>query len=291
MKKIKLFALVLVALSLAPACTDSAQQQQGAQQDSLNTLLTDSLATANAEKDSLMALMNEINDGVAELKRLQDIVSAQDLSSETPDRKAQLRADMALVQQAVRERQQRLLELEKRLTQSNHYTAEMKKTIESLKRQIEQQQADIDDLKQQLARAHVEIENLNTRVDSLNEVNQTVTHEKQQAQQESQRLETELNTCYYVVGTDKELKANKIIETGFLRKTKILEKDFELSYFTRADKRTLSTINLHSRKYKIYTKHAPDSYTIEERDGSKVLHITNPKRFWEMSNYLVVKIN
>ncbi len=291
MKHIKIFALILALLPILPACDKATEQEQTATTDSINTELTDSLATANAEKDSLMALMNDINEGVTELKRLQDIVTAQDLSAETPDRKQQLRADMELVQRAVKERQQRLLELEKRLAQSNHYTAEMKKTIEGLKTQIGNQQAEIESLKQQLARAHVQIENLNTQVDSLATVNKNVTEEKQQVQQQARQLEDELNTCFYVIGSEKELKANKIIETGFLRKTKILERDFERSYFTKADKRTLKKIKLNSRKYKIFTKHDPNSYEVVDVDGSKEIHILNSKRFWELSNYLVVKIN
>ena len=37
------------------------------------------------------------------------------------------------------------------------------------------------------------------------------------------------------------MKKYNIIETSFLRKTKIMEGDFEKSYFTKADKRTLSS--------------------------------------------------
>ena len=100
-----------------------------------------------------------------------------------------------------------------------------------------------------------------------------------------------LNTCYYVIGSKKELKANKIIETGFLRKTKILQGDFEMSYFTKADRRTLSEIPLRSHKAQLMTNHPKDSYELIDRDGSKVLHILNANRFWEKSNFLVVKVD
>jgi len=114
------------------------------------------------------------------------------------------------------------------------------------------------------------------------------------AQEESRQLTHEvnnLNTCYYVIGSKKELKAHKIIESGFLRKTKILEGDFEMSYFTKADRRTLNDIPLHSNKAELLTNHPKDSYELVDHGGTKTLHILNANRFWEKSNFLVVKID
>ena len=104
------------------------------------------------------------------------------------------------------------------------------------------------------------------------------------------RLANQLNECYYVVGSKKELKQHKIIETGFLRHTKVMEGDFATNYFTKADKRTLSVIPLHNSKAQVLSKHPAGSYTITDEGGQKVLKILNPTRFWELSNYLVVKV-
>lgn len=295
MKKIKFLVIGLVAMALMPGCRENATVNDNTLAvDSIKSELEDSLATASAEKDSLLALMDEINEGMLQIKQMQDIVTVQDLSRETPDRKQQLRADMIAIQEAIAERTKKLNDLEKRLSQSNNYTDKMKKTIEGLKTQLANQQGIIDDLTKQLAAAHVEIKNLNTRVDSLNTVTQTVREEKKAVQEENTRLTEDvntLNTCYYAIGSKKELKAHKIIETGFLRKTKIMEGDYEKSYFTKADKRTLSEIELRSNKAEVMSKHPKGSYSIVDVGGTKKLVITNPARFWEQSNYLVVKIN
>lgn len=291
MKKIKVFALFIACLAMIPSCGNNEKQVDTAITDSINNELNDSLATALAEKDTLMALMNDISDGMTQIKEMQDIISTQNLNGETPDRKAQLRNDIILIQQSIEQKKKRLLELEKRLTQSTTFTTEMKKTIESLKNQLESQQGTINELTNQLKAAHIEISNLNTRVDSLKTVNTTVTNEKEAAKKESERLNNELNTCFYAVGSKSELKAHKIIETGFLRKTKIMEGDFEKSYFTKADKRTLNEIQLHSKKAEVMSKHPKEAYTIVDGPSGKVLHITNSTRFWEYSNYLVIKVN
>ncbi len=295
MKKLFYFALLLIGIAAMPSCQhDNRQTDETARQDSLSIALQDSIATANAEKDSLMELMGDIADGLAQIKELQDIVSVNNFSSETPDRKKQLRDDIVLIQQSINTQKKRLAALEQRLQQSTNYNNSMKKSIANLKAQLEDQQKKINDLTEQLAAAHIQIKNLNQSVDSLNTVNKTVTKEKEAAQQESKQLTAEvdnLNTCYYVVGSKKELKNNKIIETGFLRKTKILQGDFEMSYFTKADRRTLSEIPLHSKKAEVMTNHPKASYEIVDHGNVKTLHIINAAKFWEKSNFLVVKVD
>ena len=295
MKKIMYLVWLMVGLAVLPACQRSNNlEAEAMRQDSINAALQDSINTANAEKDSLMQLMSDIADGMQQIKELEDIVSVNNLSGETADRKKQLRDDIVLIQQSINKHKNRLAELEKRLKQSTNYNSKMEKSIANLKMQLDDQQKTINNLTEQLAAAHIQIKNLNQSVDSLNTVNKAVTREKEAAQEESKQLTNEvnnLNTCYYVVGSKKELKAHKIIESGFLRKTKILQGDFEMSYFTKADRRTLNEVPLHSNKAQLMTNHPSDSYEIVDHGNVKSLHILNPARFWEKSNFLVVKVD
>lgn len=295
MKKIMYFVWLMIGLALLPACQRSNKlEAEAMRQDSINAALQDSINTANAEKDSLMQLMSDIADGMAQIKEMEDIISVNNLNGETPDRKKQLRDDIMLIQQSINKHKQRLAELEKRLKQSTNYNSKMEKSIAMMKQQLEDQQKNINELTDQLAAAHIQIKNLNQSVDSLSTVNKNVTKEKEAAEQESKKLTNEvtnLNACYYVIGSKKELKDHKIIETGFLRKTKILEGDFEMSYFTKADRRTLNEIPLHSNKAQLMTNHPKDSYEITDRGNVKVLRILNAERFWGKSNFLVVKVD
>ena len=65
--------------------------------------------------------------------------------------------------------------------------------------------------------------------------------------------------------------------------------DFDQSFFTTADKRTLTTLDLNSDKAEVLTNQPAGSYVITEVNGHKVLRITNPVAFWSLSNYLVIK--
>ena len=301
MRKILYFVAALVVMAgiaSMSSCKKDKAEVAKVNQDSIDNLaLTDSLATIRAEKDTLAALMMEVSDGMNQILDMQNQMSVENLNSDSPDKKIQLRNNILAIQQGIVEQKQRVAQLEKRLKQSTNYSDAMKKQIASLKQQLDHQESINNSLTAQLQAAHVTIKNLNTKVDSLNTENAHVTSAynsaSARAQEETQRannLVNEMNVCYYVVGSKKELKRQKIIETGFLKKTRVMEGDFTQSYFTKADKRTLNRIALHSKKAEIMSRHPSGSYVIEDEGGQKVLKITNPSRFWELSNYLVVKI-
>ncbi|MDE6077852.1 MAG: hypothetical protein K2G29_08980, partial [Muribaculaceae bacterium] len=115
---------------------------------------------------------------------------------------------------------------------------------------------------------------------------------KEKAQAEATEIENAANTVYYAIGTNKELKKNDLLEKKFLGQTKVLKGDFNESYFTKADKRTLSTIPTGSKKVKIWTNMPADSYEIlENADKTKTIKITNPTEFWSMTPYLVIQVD
>ena len=200
-------------------------------------------------------------------------------------------ADIAAIQQALKERRERLAELESKFKQSNINNKQLRSTIQNLTAQIDAQAAEISSLQNKLSSAHEQISKLDAKVDSLNTTVGDVTAQRDSIGTQNEKLTNELNTCYYAIGSKDELKANNILESGFLRKTKILEGDFDKNFFTKADKRTLTTINLNSKKAQVMTKQPAESYTITDVDGHKVLNITDPALFWSLSNYLVVKID
>ncbi len=253
----------------------------------------DSLIVALANQDSLLALMTDIQSGIDQIKALENILNTtDDLAGENSDRRQQIRNDIAAIQASIQQRSERLAELEKRLSQSNYNNSRMKEAIETLKAQIASQVNEINGLREDLAKANIQIDSLTQRVDTLNTTLAVTNNDKLRAQEESTNLANELNTCYYAIGSKGELKEHNIIETGFLRKTKIMPADFEQGYFTVADKRTLTSIPLHSHKAKVLTNQPADSYQIvETQSGGKTLNITDPKRFWNTSNYVVIQID
>ena len=283
MKKNLIRILGLAAIcAISFASCDKTQSDDSANQQAENQNLRDSIRTTLAYQDSLFALINEISDGMNQIKYLEKVASTSAaVGGETPSQKDQMKADIQAIQEELKQRREKLATLESKLAKSNNLNQTLQKTIENLKKEIEEQEATITSLRAQLDQANRQIARLDVKVDSLNTTVSHVRQEKAAVEEENAAISREMNTCYYVIGTSKELKNHKIIEGGFLRKTKIMQGDFDQTYFTTSDKRRLHTINLHDKKAKILTNHPEDSYEITENaDGTKILNITNPNRFW-----------
>ncbi len=142
MKKI-VFA-PLAALIVATGCTSKEKLEKAEQQSAeLNTELQATLAT----QDSLFALINEISEGMNQIKDMEHIIATPGLNGDTQSGRAELRNDMASIRQALQQRRERLAQLEENLKNSNGKNATLMKTIENLKQQISSQESEIADRK------------------------------------------------------------------------------------------------------------------------------------------------
>ena len=128
--------------------------------------------------------------------------------------------------------------------------------IENLEKQLAERDAQINVLKDELAKLDIVVENLTAQVDMLaaeSEGKSKVIEEKI----------SELNTGYYIIGTEKNLKEAKIItkEGGFIGmgKTANINKDFEEGAFNKIDITKTNTVVLNSKKAKIVTDHPSTS--------------------------------
>lgn len=291
----KFASILVVAAAVLTGCNADKLRDAEAENSQLKGDLRETLAT----QDSLLVLVNDITDGMNQIKDLEKIISTPgSLNGESASRKEQIRNDMIAIQQALQERRERLAELEKKLEAQGGENSTLKRTISNLKAQIADQTTEIATLTNQLAQANIKIEELNTTVNNLNanvdSLRTDVAAEeaaKIAAQAAQEQAVNELNTVYYALGSKKELKEKGILESGFLRKTKVMKGDFDQNYFTHADKRTLAEIPTHSNKAEVMTSQPKDSYTIVEQGGQKVIRITNPAKFWQTSNYLVIKVD
>ncbi len=283
-------SISFITLALLASCNGN-KRSKTSPEETLQ-LTQAELAQAVADQDRLLSLMNDISAGMAQIKKLEHILTTPYVSEETPDRRQEIKEDIAAIQNELQARRDRLDALESKLRKSQSQNATLQKSIATLRAQIDDQDKTITSLRTSLANANTHIENLTRNVDSLNSTVAIVTQEREEIETLNNDLSNELATCYYALGKKNELKEHKLIETGFLRKTKVLPDDFETSYFTRADKRTLTLLPLHSSKAKVLTNQPADTYTLEtDAQGMKSLRINDSKRFWERSNFLVIQID
>lgn len=284
--------IYLFTALIAVACTDEKSKQEAESAKELAAQTHEELVQAVQERDQLLEVMNDILNTTNDIKNAENIVSINANGMEGVSQ-SQVKSDLNAIKATLAERSKRLNELESTLRNSKANNSKLLSTIESLKSQIANQTSEIESLSQRLTAANQKIEVLDQQVDSLNTQVLATEYERDQARQEAVRQEDLNNVCYFAIGSKKELKEHDIIEGGgFLRKSKIMEGNFDKSFFTQADKRSLKVIPLHSNKAKIVTSFQPkDSYQIVDENGQKVLKILNPAAFWGTSNYVVIQID
>ena len=288
----KTFIALLLSPVLFYSCSSNGSDKPTAEQLSMqNDELTARLQETLATQDSLFLIINEMTGNIEQIKHVEEIVSLPGGIQEMPSKKEQVINDMIAIQNTLNQRRMKIAELESKLKKLGGENATLLTTINNLKKQIEEQQNRISQLDARLEEANIHIAYLDSQIDSLNSELTDVTAQKNTVVKEAEQLTDELNTCYYAVGTKKELSESNIMKSGFLRKTKILPADFDHNYFTRADKRTLVEIPLHSKKAEILTNQPQDSYQLVDVNGWKVLKITNPAKFWELTNFLVIRVD
>ncbi len=260
----------------------------------MNNADKEALSAAIADRDSLLSLVNDISTDIAKIKNLEQIVSVPNSLNDEISENGKIKDDIEAIKQTLEHRQAKLAELENRLKKSRLNNSKLEQTIKNLKGQLEQQKTEIERLTNELTTAKARIGILELNNDSLNIAISNVSAEKDTIEKiATQAINdvNELNKCYYAIGSKKELKEKKILESGFLKKTKLMQGDFDKSFFNISDKRTTTTINLHSKKAKILTNHPNDSYQIIEQDGQMVLIIRDAKSFWNRTNYLVIQVD
>lgn len=282
-----LITLSAGALLLA-SCASKQEEKQEA--DSVATL-SEEYAEATSFNDSLMLLMGDIYTGLDSINTQEGLLYSLG-TGDNANRRAEIKQNLQNIKARLAANRQLLDNMETKLKNSDNKNAVLAKTITQLKERIASQDQKIAELEAKLTEARGQIETLNTQVTEATEQVKTETAAKEAAQQEVVAANNQLNKCYYAIGTNKELKKNGLLSKKFLGSTKVMKGDFNAAYFTTADKRSLSVIPTKSKKVKIWSNMPADSYQIiENADKTKTIKITNPTKFWSLSDHLIIQVD
>ncbi|KAF0199357.1 MAG: hypothetical protein FD166_480 [Bacteroidetes bacterium] len=254
----------------------------------------DSLLTIGFTKDTTildyLTSFNAIQANLDSIKQAEMIIT-QSTSADgelQPDQKEQINRDINMIYEMLQKNKQTIAELKSKLRKSNGKVAALEQMVERMTRQIEEKDGQIAQLREQLEKMNIQIEILNTNVENL------ASEGKAKSQTISEKTE-ELNTAYYVIGTKKELRDQKIItmEGGFagIGRNKKLKEDFNRDYFTRIDITKLRSIPVLKKKASIITTHPSQSYKIYGEKTVDSIVIKNGKEFWSASKYLVIIVD
>lgn len=157
---------------------------------------------------------------------------------------------------------------------------DLEKTVENLTKTLQEKETEIASLKEQLSQANIQMASY---VDSLKEKEEIIVQQGEK-----------MNTVYYVIGTEKELKEKGIIEEkgGILgiRKAKTLAPTLNRDFFQKSDMTQIHNLEIDrpAKGIRIISPHNPDSYHLSDLSEKKtLLEISNPEEFWKIQ-YLVI---
>ena len=252
--------------------------------------LKQALAQSQNESSDLIETLSLIQEGFDKINEAQGRVSVENRSGEGPTRQAIIE-NMAFIQKTLKLNRELIANLQQQLRTANQSDARSKakleEMVENFNKQLEEKTTEIEELRAQLAAKDVKIAEQGEQINSLNENVSDRTKKNEEKARKVEAQDKELNTAYYVFGTKKELREQRILKSGEVLKTN----DFNKDYFTRIDLRVTKTIKLYSKSAKLMTNHPAGSYTLEkDAQGQYVLRITDPQRFWSVSKYLVITV-
>lgn len=284
---VALFAVVIIFTGCNFKSSDYKALQE--QNDSLMRAKQD----MQEEIDEYFSSMNQIEQNIAKIKETQGILQTQPESDElTDDNRTKINEDLLYLNEMLQTNKDELARLKQKMKKSAIKSDELERSIERLTKALEEESSKVAILQAELAAKDSLIANLGTTVSTLGKDVENLKTDNETKQSRINEQEETIHTAWYVFGTRKELKEQKIITSdGLFSPKRILQSDFNKSYFVRIDARKTKSIPLYSTRAKILTSHPKSSYTLEKESDNFVLLITDTKDFWSVSKYLVIEVD
>ncbi len=279
----KFFSILALALLLA-----SCQEKKAVhimEKDSVRDSLQQIIDSKDREINDILGTMNEIQEGFRLINVAEGRMSIIK-SGEAVNQTEQIRENIRDITEMMEHNRELINKLRQQIRESSVRGDQFKATIEALVQQLEDNDAQLQRLQTELQEKDIHIAELDQTVSSLNTSIATLREESASKSATIVAQDKQINTAWYVFGTKKELQSQNIYEKG-----RVLQSNFNKSYFTKIDIRIEKEIKLYSKSVKIMTAHPSSSYQlIQDANKQYVLRINNPQSFWSTSKYLVVLV-
>lgn len=284
MKSLKYLIALFIILSLS-CCVERRTEPKSvhvvAKDDSLEKIIEQ----RDNQINGMMATMNEIQDGFNEISEAENRVNII-RDGERTDKAAQIKENIKFIADRMQLNRELIKKLQKQLRESDFKSVELKRVITNMLRQLGEKDNQLQQLRAELEAKDIHIAELDKTIGDLNDNVEDLQNESEQKSQTISSQDMQLNTAWYVFGTKKELKDQRILDNG-----KVLRSSFNRDYFTKIDIRVTKEIKFYSKSVKLLTMHPSGSYELtQDNNGQYRLAISNPQLFWSTSKYLVVQV-
>lgn len=286
-KMLERLAPVFLGALLLASCAGKQKQAIIAETDHER----DSLTSVIRAKDSLINLVfsdiNAISENLAIIKSRENLITVAGESEGGRRPVEEIDNDIKAIDRLLRENRAKIESLQRsaaQLRKANLRIDGLEKMIADMNRQLAEKKAEVEQLRESLVRMGDEVKSLTEEVAVRSAEVENLSGEKVE-------LQNQLNTVYYIVGAEKELRDAQIInKQGFIGRTLTVGRNSNFDSFTMTDSRLLSEVPVGQKKATLVTSHPEGSYELVT-DANKVVEkliITDPVRFWESSKILII---
>ena len=275
MKRTFTLSLLAAAIILG-SCNGNSKANQELQQQ--NDSLKIAIEQRDASIEEMLECIRVVEDGFGKINEMQGRLTVTGESD--MNRKEKLQEEVQYIVGQLEKNNEYIARLKKMIAGNEKASKELKGVVASLEKQLEAKNRELKTLAELLQQKEIDIAALNNTINNLTQQNTT---------QEFRIIEKdkEMNRVWYVIGTKKELKNEKILSGGDI----LHEKGANMDYFTIADKNEITEIATHSKKAKLLSSHPEGSYAIvEDANGMETLRITDKEAFWSITRYLVIQV-
>ncbi len=245
------------------------------------------------EIDGYFSSMNQIEQNIEKIKEAQGLLTNQPIGEELDsDARMKISDDLLYLNEMLKANKEELANLKAKIKRSSFKSEQLERNLARLTKSLEEQGSKVAMLQSQIVAKDSVINELGAAVEDLGKnIDELKTDVSKKETKISEQDET-IHTAWYVFGTRKELKEQKIVTSnGMFSAKQILQSDFNKNYFVRIDARKTKSIPLYSTRAKILTSHPKSSYTLEKENDNYVLLILDTKEFWSVSKYLVIEVD
>ena len=279
------FLSILAVVMLLASCQEKGNAPVVDKDNSVRDSLQQVIDFKDREINDILGTMNEIQEGFRLINAAEGRMSIRK-SGEATNKTEQIRENIRDISEMMEHNRELIAKLRQQVRESSVRSEQFKTVIDNLVQQLEDNDANLQKLQAELQEKDIHIAELDQTVASLSS---SIASLKEESSSKSETIiaqDKQINTAWYVFGTKKELQSQNIYEKG-----RVLQSNFNKSYFTKIDIRIEKEIKLYSKSVKIMTAHPSNSYQLI-RDANKqyVLRINNPQSFWSTSKYLVVLV-
>ena len=265
---------------------------------------------ANLEKEVLrkesafvevMGLITEVENEISHIVEKENLVYGQSQEPLNKGKKESIMKEIAMIDNMIVRSHENVKALSDKIKSSEIKQGVFQKRLNSLQADLKERQTTITDLKTELVAKDEAIALLTSQSDSLSiTINAQVETIGQKDLEVTQltALNDELNKGYLAIGTFQDLKAKGVVDKeggflGFIGRKVALQEDADKSEFLELDKRNVNQLRIEAASLSLVSNHPSTSYSIvpSEDEGVKILEITDPEAFWQISKYLVISKN